>query len=901
MATLQISGNTRPYGILSNGVLPFRIEKDYYPSVDHYLMASMLQAPNDKSNLLSYTDLYHAKIVYNQLDEAQYRRLLEKACLQFYNKKCKDRTLFQGKSLGVWIRNFLKEHKNYVYQPADASLISSMLGINNAKGYNILGQVLETLHQTLKDSKEDIPEGFEYLFWKLQGKKPESDHHFRLLEVKATKVKKLKRRQETVEPIVIGSLLQTSDTQEDEEDNDEIMMGGGAHDEEEEEILEEAGGEAIDYLQEDIPQPPMNFKQRRKRPEHLHFQEGRFRDILDTEEDGLEHRTNPMHVFQIYKVVEYLMGRMNSGHDILRLEGKTVVDIFYEANLVPPALLASPETKRFIQKDCWDMFRAQTMPYYHLVRQEILYPHHFIGFIRKEKIKDLNADIGREIQKILFHNFLEQVLHKKYPMLEKDLLPLTLHRESQRFSADEFQHITNNLYHLYFNGKFQVSRGDAEWIQYFEKQRKTPEEIQKALHFMPSVSYPSDSIQVQDQDLLNPLGEHAVRIENKLFTDLYQYLYFCLFQFFGDVSPERAYQELHQDGNLLPGNHSLLQERLHFLIQTKRQSCLEKALRVKFHTYPQVKEMLIYIRAKGLTMRFQDPLDSDTARGWSLICQQDITERELELMKCVLKWTKGDFEKSIFLYSFLHEFFRNMDYLKTLVGKRLGGQALSIFFSCFYKNLMVMKKYFHKDVPHCPLEFEEWIEREKVVSSKDIGAVWERLYPYIYQFGLDSFHPSKLFAKIKGDIQDVDQEQMQRRIIRAFVKIVNCVFPKDHVLTTPHLYLLASIFTGKDNLPPWRDPSYEYELEEEIVVEPPLLHLLPKEIKDKLPIGKKKKKEKRSYRHDLIHPEVKPLLPILEQELQRDVNKQDVSQMSFALASVLKNLSNKRRAQFFLA
>lgn len=886
--SLQISSKSRPYGILSNGVLPFRQGKEYFPSVDHFMMASMLRNPNDKANLLSYSDLYHAKIVYNQLDEAQYRKLLEDSCVEFYKKLCRDTSLHEGKTKGTQLRELLRHQSQYVFQPTEPSSLSYMLGLMDGRGFNIIGKSLETLHFSLKDHKDDLPKGLEYLFWKLEGKKPSTTQHFRLLQGSELNP--------VLEEVSTRKIIQQ--TYAELAENDEEW--------EDVEAMVEEGGEAIDYL-EDVPPSkdiPTPIHKNKKLPEHLHFTEGVSKDVLETEEDGLEKKTNPLEVFKIMKVAEYLTGLMNTGKDIGGFLRKTVDQIFYEYNIFPEIVSLSSETKRYIYKDCWDMFRAKTLPFYPLVRLEILYPssptlNNLVGFIRKEKIKDLNSHIGYQIQAVLFRAFLEQTVRKHFPDLDESLLPLTIHRESKRFSMDEFQQITNHLYHLYFQGKFTVSESETLHIRFFESQRKSEEEIEDALRFIPHQSS-EGALEVNGNYLLDPLEKRHVTVKKKVFHDLFQYLYFQMFQFFGDVSAEKAYQELHHNGVMLPGNSPLLSDRLHFLVQIRRRELLDDALSLKAKTYPQILEMLVYLKARNTPLQFTDPLDSDTARGW-MVQMTKISLKEENLMKIIMKWTKGNFEKSIFLFSFLKEFFSILHQYKTLHGKRLSGEELDSFMSCFFKNLQVIRQYFRKDIPTCSNEFKNWIESEKAVVNQETENVWSYLYPYIYQFTLESFQPNKLFQQMKAKVKDVDSKQMEMRTVRAFMKLVHCSLPQDEAFTAPSLYLLAQIFTGKQHLPVWRDPTFVYSVEEEKDNAPPLAHLLPMEIRDRIPMGRKKT-EKRTYRQDLIHTAVHHLLPFIKKELKKEQPfPEDISQLSFALASVLRHTTNPRRVQFFLA
>lgn len=887
-STLLISGKSRPFGILSNGVLPFRKGKDYYPSVDHFMMASMLARPSDKANLLSYPDLYHAKIVYNQLDQAQYQKVLEDSCLQWYKKLCRETSLEEGKALGSRLRTLLKDTVSFSYEPDQPSPLGMMLGSYEKRGYNLIGQVLGTLHQTLKDTTDDVPVGLEYLFWKLDGKKTDQNRVFRMVgKGELNPVLREEKTQKVLTNVAKDLLEEEDDMNAEVFDDGEGEVSGGT-------------GEVVDFL-EDVQEPPsLSFKERRQIPGRQYFTEGSSKDILDTEDEGLEKRTNPMEVFKMMKVAEYLSNLMKGGIDIVSFMDKTVQQIFHDYNIFPEVMALSPETKRYIYKDCWDMFRAKTIPFYDLIRTEVLYPsttmNNMVGELRKQKIKDLNMNVGFRIQQILFRCFLEQIVKRNYPDLDDSLLPLTVHRESLRFSADEFQNITNHLYHLFFKGSFKVEERDAVMIQFYESQRKPQEVIDDALRYVPFLSGPG--LQVRGHPLLDPMRPRRLRLHNKEFRDLFQYIYYQLFQFFGGVSPEKAYQELHHNHQLLSGDSPLLPERLHFLVQARRQELLDEALSLKWQAYPQIREILVYLKTTNQPFRFEDPLDMDTTRGW-MVQMEKVPVRDQELMKVVITWVKRDFSKSVFLYSFLKEFFGVLHLYRSLKGSKVSGETLITFLSCFFKNLVILQTYFNRSIPDCPMPFHSWIEQGKDVGPKDIGVLWSYLYPYIYHFTLESFQPSKEFQKAKEQTANLDETQKEIRIVKAFVKLANCALAQDKPFETPELYLLAQIFSGKLRLTPWRDPTFEYVVEEEKDNAPPLAHLLPKEIREKIPMGRKKV-EKRVYRQDLIHPATQHLLPLIKEELGRDTFKEDFSQLSFAIASVIRHTTNPRRIQFFL-
>lgn len=892
---IRVSSQTRPFGILSNGVLPLRDKNEYYPSVEHFMMSSMLGKQNDKNRVLSYPDLQEAKIVYNQLDEAQYIGLLEKCCMDFYQKKTRNTSKFGNTSLGVALRNHLRQNAEYVYRPKEDTPMSSVLGILNQHGYNVLGNALKNLHHTLLPHDRDIPAGMESLFWRMEGRTTAtSPKEFRFIHKgeEFTHDQKLDR---ALAQTLAANLMKKHTPLQDAED-DELLEE--VFDEDADDAPKPSGELADLLLDESVPKKPPTYRQRRNRPDRLYFYEG---GLSPVEEDALEKQTDPMQVFRIYKVAEFLSWLMDNGSDILSFWGKPIDTIFIEHRLCPELMGNSipPHIRRLIYKDYWDAFRNQTIPFFDLIKNEILYPNNIVGFIRKQKISQLNPNIGSKIQKILFASFLEQVVRKHYPQVQGSFIPMAVYRESGKFSMEEYQQITNHLYHLFFQDKFKVSPEDEFKIRFFEAQRRTLDQIQEALRFVPSHVIRPETVDVQTDPLLDPMSAGGIKTDGRTFEDLFQYIYFHLFQYYGDLKPEQAYAELKENGKLVNGDNPLLGERLNFLVQTRRRRLLEDALTLKFNTYPQVQEMLLYLLCTKQSLQFEEPMDSDTGAFWLKIAGKHINPHDEQLMSFVLSYTKKDFEKSIFLYSFLREFLRNLHLFKTLSGKRLSGSSLQGFFNCFYKNLLVLHKHHKKSTP-CPDEFKQVLEHTKSVQPKDTEFVWERVFSYIAHFTKQDFRPSALFNEAREEFMQVEKDQKMARLIRSFVKMIHCLYPRDSDITSPELYVLVQIFTGKDDILPWKGTSEIMEMEDDPNLPPPLFHLLPPEIQKKIKLGKKGKVEKRQFRHDLVHPVARPLLPLLTSELGWD-NHRVLSPLSFALASILQNLTNTRRIQFFLA
>ena len=147
----SISPSSRPFGILCNSVLPLRIGKVFYPTIDHYRMAMMLTKAEDRAAVLSYPNLFEARLVFNRLDEAQYVALVRESCDEFFRKRLRTDDDF---------RRHLAEHWHFDYLLGDHSPIpmKKIVGIaSDGEGYNVIGQSLETLSRTLdRKKKNDI-------------------------------------------------------------------------------------------------------------------------------------------------------------------------------------------------------------------------------------------------------------------------------------------------------------------------------------------------------------------------------------------------------------------------------------------------------------------------------------------------------------------------------------------------------------------------------------------------------------------------------------------------------------------------------------------------------------------------------------------------------------------------
>lgn len=895
--------DSRPFGILSNGVLPIRIGKEYYPTVDHYRMASILADPVDRANVLSYAGLDQARIVFNRLDEEQYVKLVRAACDEFHRKKI--RSLQVGRD----VRRLLKETTGpLVYRVERDDLpMKTILGVvrlGETAGYNAVGQSLEKMRRILEGV--DVDDAMETIYWRVHPEKedilPVRDREYQFhkaLPKEDQSVAKKKKEEKR------GEKMDRDYEEYDYEDTED------EYDEEEEEAR------MPDAVEKEFPPDRTRAIPWRYAPAGAYIDEEKwsglerermyFRDLVANDplanSPPIEEKTDAFHVFKISKVVDHLISLMRNGIDIENLRGKQIDAILWEGRICPEIFFSKTLTSRQrheVYVDTWDKFKKGVLPNYDLIVKEIIYPGNIVGFIRKAYIKDLNAIIGRKIKDVLFRVFLDAVIAEKYPEVPLWMRPSTVFREARMFSFAEFDNMTDRLYHLVFSGRFRVPEEEMKRLRFYESQRKTLEQVEEALQFIPVVG---EGTAVDSSSVLDPMATVSVSFGKKKFTDLFQYVYFMLYKFYGNLTGEEAYRALHDQDFMLPGNHPFLQERLARVVEARRYSLLEGALQVKLETYPQVGEILLYLRSTGNTdIRFQDIMDTDTGRAWRKIIDE-LPETDVILMDLVVSLVERDFEKSIFLYFIISDLFRSMEHFKKITGSRLQRATLDIFLRCFGRHLARFKA--PAAVPPVSPLFNEYVKKKNVLVEGEWARLWEFIYPIIDVFRGEDFSPALSFIESKS-IPVLDEN-----VIRAIANVVGCLYPVAAEIPKDDLHVLVEIMSGADNIPPWMDSSFEMLMENPLDGEdnlPPQFHILPDAVREKLLKYKKslyekkktkKKDAKRVVRYDLIHPETSKEDALILRDLFGD-NEANVSRVSYAVAALRRHLRNPRRIRIFL-
>lgn len=912
------------YGILSNGVLPLRVGDKRFPSVEHFRLVSMLADPVDQANVLSYVDVNEARVVFNRLDEEQYVGIIRRASERFYRKRLRTsaraRTALRATTGAV----------RFCIEREDVPL-KTVVGVVEETGYNVVGQSLEKIRHVLVSSAV----GDDPILWRLFADRSEvepkkaSSHRERRLyrpaEINLTDSQKTAatRYYNRLFPeATTGGLvarpnrpvLQPSPQRQPDGDDpdDEYDEFAGGDDSENEEV---PPVEKLVYRPIDTIRPPWWTKAVpwRYAPAGAYIDEEKWAGlenerlfIRDTSPGdplaggSIEDFTDALHVFKVFKAIEYLVGLIRGGVDIdvftgkhidaILWEGKVCVDIFFGKTL-------TPAQRREIYTRTWDRFRNGTLPHYDLVVKEILYPGNMVGFIRKIYLREINSAIGRKVRDILFTAFLTTVVRDEYPQVPPSLWNITVAREARGFSFPEFENMTDRLYHLVFSGRFILPPEDMERLRFFEAQRKTVEQIEQASHFLPSV--PGTSC-LDASGPLDPLSSDSISIEGKRFDDLFQYLYFSLLMFYGSLPGETAYSLLLDDKKrLLPGNHPLLQERLSHVIETRRMSVLVDALRLKAEQYPQIREILLYLRSAGVSdVRFDNIIDIDTWKAWSRV---EFPVEDKILMDLAVSLMKKDFEKSVFLYFIMADLFRSMSLMTQLYGKRLDEKMLPVFIKCVGGYLRALREDDEEETnsPIPPI-FMEYMEKKKIVVEKMWSKVWSLLSGLVREFSKKSFRPSVAFQQAKEGASAPSEME----IARSLVRLVSCLYRTDADVGKADLHVLVEMITGSDTVAPWVDSSFEIRFpdnDEDDKIPLKATEVLPTFILERLHFRKKKKKGSKKDRvaqYNLIHPEIQPeTLAFLRDTFKGEGN---VSRLSYAIVATRNNLTNPRRIRVFL-
>lgn len=897
--------HSRPFGILCNSTLPIKVDKIYYPSVSHYMMAMLLKTSEDRAVLLSHPGLFEATLVFNRLDEAQYLSIVRGACEEYLEKKFSSHAPDGKKTIGARFREALAKHTYFDYVIGDQENVpmKRIIGLDKAgMGYNILGQSLQKVKRRLKEVCKSTMV-LDYLLHREEDvssssrRPPPSSSAPAPSEPKPLYVPG-EIREEVEEEVVpvnvvdfmtVGKTGVAAEEEEDSEEEDEPLPR----------FYDEVFTAEIDpdtFLEEAAA---FGEEEKKKREPVLYSVE-----YVPPSTRGLHwyETVNPIVAYKVSKIADYLVKEIQNGFDIVRYEGRSMDEIILRNGICPELfglgkLPLSPSLRREIYVEFWDRFKAKTIPHYTIIENELRYPGNLVGFVRKQFLPDLNAHIGEKIRSILFQAFLRRVIETKYPEVPKTDVTNAFLRERAQFSADEYVSITDRLFHLFHAGRFDPSTGEeislADQIRIMETHRKTVPQIEEASRFIPTMK--EAHVEWREDRDLDPLSRITFRIQGRMFEDVFQYIYFRLFQVYGELSANEAFAQLSSSKDL--------QETLVMLIEVRRHKMLLTALEVKLDLYTQVKEMILFLKTTGSMPEFEDRGDVDTARAWRVLMADRLDPVQESVMRFVVSIVPESptrFERCIFLYSFLSDFLRALKIFRNdIVAKKLDVRFLETFFRCFYHKLLLLPE---SAVP-MPAGFDGLIRSfSVVVGVEEIALLWKRLAAYTHLFQQEAFVPSSLFAAARKEevVSDVP-----KTAVAVLTRVLGCLFSQnpESEIRSEDMYAVVQILSGRTDIAPWSDPAFEM-IEEVTHDGTDRWKNLPEDLREtnffKKRMGKKKIEVMR-HQIAVLHPEYRAMAPLLKKELNRP-SLQDpvVSRATYALASLLKNLQHPQRLLFFV-
>lgn len=890
-----IKPHSRPFGILCNSALPIKVGKIYYPSVSHYMMAMMLRTIEDRAILLSHPGLWEASLVFARLDEAQYVEIVRAACEEYLAKKFSSHAPDGHETVGARFREALSHHAyfDYVVGEDEEVPMKRIVGVDaNGVGYNLIGQSLQMMKQKLKDVRKSSTV-LDYLLHRGE----DEDEIMMMTPRKGIP----KPSSPTYVP---GEVLETEEKMERAPVNVMAFLTTGTEDSEEEDEPMPAFQDEI-FMAEIDPETLLDSEmmaageEKKKRDPILYSVD----HVPPSRQERQWHHTiNPILAFKIYKITEHLIKDMERGLDIVRYEGRTMDEIIFRNGICPELfglgkLSLSPSLRREIYVDFWDRFKARTIPYYSLIEGELRYPGNLVGLIRKQFLMDLNENIGKNIRGILFRAFLRRVIETKYPDVPQNEVNNAIVREMAQFTAEEYASITDRLFHLFHAGRFDPSSEEgaaislADEIRIMETHRKTVAQIEEASRFLPVMR--ESRIDWRRDRELDPLQRRPFAIKGRMFEDIFQYIYFRLYQVYGEQTAAESYAHV-----LSSKDH---QETLAMLIEVRRKKMLNTALEIKRELYTQVQEMLLFLALTDSPIEFEDRDDADTARGWRTIMADHPDPIQASIMRLVLSRVPTDsptrFERCIFLYSFVSEFFRSLKIFRNdIVGKKLDMRFLETFFRCFYHSLLRLPAL--DDSSPVPADFDALVRSlSVVVGREEMALLWNRLATYFLLFAQEAFVPSTLFAAARAEAVVDDAPHMA---VSVLTRVLGCLFSKnpESEIRSEDMFAVVQILSGRTDIAPWSDPSFELILEMTRDGEDRWKNL-PEELRAKKKRGAKKIELVRSQ-VNIVHPEYRAMAPLIQKELNRpSVQDPVVSRATYALASLLKNLRHPQRLLFF--
>lgn len=847
--------------------LPIAIDGKKYLGVESYVMSSLM-GDEDRRLLLSSYPTNRLKTVFNQQDHEQYLELVYDACNQFNEKKCRSiqyNKMSGNRTIGSLVRDAIKNHQDFVFKSTDANTpFRSVLGVDDVDGvlygYNLLGHSLLRMKHIV-EKLPDLRDGtMEYIFWNSLQKNMNDKDPKTYKAIIPTKKNKNKNKNNNVATTTTtdAAVAPYYYNEDGDFDNDEEE----GYDPEEI-VVPVYADNGIRWIPTNPNSRLDDLRQIGARADLLYATDANAADPFQLgPQDDITSRTNPLHVFAIFKATEHLVGLMQNGFDIKVFLHKPVNTILAECGItIDPA-------QRHHHTDYWHKFMSKTIQHYSLIEKEILCPHNLAGFIRKQYATGLNTRIGEKIRELMFASFTYQVIEKSYPDIASDMRSIVLQREMKKFSPQEYLDITDQLYHLFFQGKFMMDEEGVRRVMQHESFRLDDEQIEEALRYTPIKILTKPAFHVNNT-ILDPVVDGiVVRMDEKEFEDMYQYIYYRLYQFYGGLSKMDAYQLL-LDGNqkLLSGTDPDLVSRLRSCLDDRMSRLRRTAFHAKYQQYSQIREMVVFANA------IHKKMDNE----WDTIVPSPL---DLEIMRFVVgQIGKQDQNKAIRLYALFQDVIRSLGIVKSILGRRLNDKSITMFVKCFYPKLGEIR--FDKRVPpskKAPPSFVRLMEETKTLSMNDqavINALWQTIHPIIFLFQQQSFNPLQLFQEIKTRHISVSKEEMAN----ALTRIINCLYKKDQEIPNDQFYLLVQLMSGKDDIPIWADPSFEMEHEQEE--------------EDK----KKKSKKKRVVQYNLIHPSFEPLHTILQKSLHN--HGPNVSRASYALDALEKSLIHPRRIVFF--
>jgi len=766
--TLTIQGmDNRPFGILCNEApIGFRMGSEYFPTVEHFMMASLLSRPQDRALVLSYSSLYDARHVFNRLDADQYMKILREGTDAFHMKKaqCMTKTA-TTRSVGARFRDAIRVHPSYEYHmDQENQAFMALLGLYPVEmdwwGYNVVGLSLERVRQELD--------------WR--GYRPSDE-------------------EEWVKNLVHGGDVR-SDKEPDERES------------------------TLYQLHHELKYNP-KYKIREFRNLILGEIEAvesgiKARAALSRKKVPPAIRATPEKIFKILQAVEFMIETIQNGESIQDMFGQPV-ELILVQHKVAPAIFGydqipmPAEQRSRLYWSTWEQFQAKTLPHYSLVCHELHHPGNLAGFVRREYAPFVNQFIGHKISDLLLRGFFEHVI-RSYPDVEltEELIPILLQQEAARFPEQEKKDVVFRLYHLYHNQKVDSALfpNDSEpgaglaqkmltiqpyrpIINRLESNRMTVEQIQEAVAFVPKIWFHSDQDHIvsssDTDDILNPEMTVDLLLDGLHFHQLTQYLFYLLFRHYGGASRIEAYDQLRID----PTDKSsplyssalsqTLQMRLQYLIQQRRQKLAETALTMKWEQHRPVQEMLTWIEAKNKILQMMPMADSNTAASWHHVTLTMLDDKDRSLAEILVQsFFPEDYEKFAYGFYFVQDFLRSLRLFRELIATPIHHDQFLLFLECFYPDtLFLLWNEKEEEEEHHPVP-EAWKAITRAYPAATQTDMWDCISVFLTTMVRSDRPPSQL-AMIKSSLSEEATPLLAARVITRILFLLFDPKQGDHV------------------------------------------------------------------------------------------------------------------------